>query len=68
MTDGEFATVESSVAAYNQATYDDLARVLVSREAVSTFQAKLVGYYAAKGVTVNAVKTGKSNIFFGSPL
>lgn len=68
LTDLEFATVTSSVAEYSQSTYDDLARILATRGSVSSFQSKLVGFYSAKGVTVSALNTGKSNIFFGSAL
>ena len=68
LTDGEFATVEATVADYTQATYDDLARILESREAVSTTQARLVSYYTARGVLIESWDAGKTNIFIGAVL
>lgn len=71
LTDQEYAAmnlvdVDSQV--YSQAAYGQLAAVLLSREAVSTMQARLVGVFAAKGVVVNAVSTAKTNIFIGGSL
>lgn len=68
MTDDEFATVESELPIYDQGTYDDLSRILESREAVSTMQERLLAYYTAKGVSINAANTGKSDIFLGAVL
>lgn len=68
MTDEEFATVESELPIYDQGTYDDLARILEGREAVSTLQERLQAYYKAKGVTITAAETGKSDIFLGAVL
>lgn len=68
MTDDEFATVESELPIYDQGTYDDLSRILEGREAVSTMQERLLAYYTAKGVSINAASTGKSDIFLGAVL
>ena len=68
LTDPEFAACESTLPLYDQGTYDDLAGVLESREAVSTAQERLVAYYTAKGVDVAANDTGTSNIFVGGVL
>ena len=68
MTDEEFATVESELPIYDQGTYDDLARILEGREAVSTMQERLQAYYKAKGVNITAAETGKSDIFLGAVL
>lgn len=68
LTDPEFDTVESTVTIYDQSTYDDLARVLATRESVSTYQDRLIAFYKAKGVDVTAASTAQSNIFIGSVL
>lgn len=68
MTDSEYLTVESTVADYTQSTYDDLARILENREAVSVTQARLSAYYTARGVLIESWDTGKTNIFIGAVL
>lgn len=68
MTDEEFATVESELPIYDQCTYDDLSRILESREAVSVMQTRLLAYYQAKGVNIAPAETGKSDIFLGAVL
>lgn len=68
LTDNEFDSVTASLPLYNQATYDDLSRILSEREAVSDMQDKLVAFYKAKGLDVAPADTGKSNILLGSPL
>lgn len=68
LTDSEFGTVTATIPAYDQSTYDNLASILESREAVSVLQDKLVAYYKAKGTDVAAADTGRSNIYIGSVL
>jgi len=68
LTDEEFETCTSELPIYDQGTYDDLARVLESREAVSTMQDRLLAYYEAKGVDISPADTGKSNIYLGDVL
>ena len=68
LTDNEFATTVATTPTYDQASYDDLARVLTSRSAVSTVQARLVACYKAQGVDVTAASTANSNIFLGAVL
>lgn len=68
LTDAEYATVTATLPLYDQASYDDLARILAARETVSTMQARLIGYYKAAGFDVTPAVTGKSNIFLGSVL
>lgn len=68
LTDEEFATVTATIQDYNQSTYDDLARILESREAVSLTQARLVSYYQARGALISALDTGKTNVFIGAVL
>ena len=68
LTDEEFATVTATVVAYDQATYDDLSRILESREAISTVQDRLYAYYKARGASINEASTGKSNILLGMVL
>ena len=68
LTDEEFATTVAIVPVYDQATYDDLSRILLSRGNVTDMQARLVSYYAARGVAVSPASAGDSNIFIGSVL
>lgn len=71
LTDGEYAGIDTSLltlSTYNQAAYDALAAVLDSREAVSTLQDRLVAFFEAKGVSVSAADTAKSEIYLGSVL
>ena len=68
LTDDEFNTVTASLPLYNQATYNDLSKILAERESISDMQDKLLAFYKAKGFDVSAADTGKSNILFGSPL
>lgn len=68
LTDLEFETVEAESQAYDQATYDDLARILDARDGISVFQGRLIGYYTAKGVAVTEIDTARSNILLGIPL
>lgn len=68
LTDAEFETVESTITIYDQSTYDDLARILIAREAVSVLKDRLVAYYKARGVDVTPINSGSSNIFIGGAL
>lgn len=68
LTDEEFETCTSTLPIYDQATYDDLSRVLASREMVSTYQDRLLAYYQARGAEITPAKTGKSNILIGGAL
>lgn len=68
LTDEEFALCESEIPIYDQASYDDLSRVLATREAVSTMQARLLAYYTARGVQLTAATTARSNIYLGDVL
>ena len=68
LTDEEFDTVEAELPLYDQATYDDLARICEARGSVNDSQERLVAYYTAKGVDVDANDTGSSDIYLGSVL
>ena len=68
LTDVEFATVVSDVPVYDQASYDDLARILATRNNVTDMQARLVAYYGARGFDAAPLQTGSSNIFIGAVL
>jgi hypothetical protein len=68
LTDLEFATVTSTDQLYDQLTYDDLMRVLVSRGAVSDQSVRLTAYYVALGANFTPAQTGRSNILIGIPL
>ena len=66
LTDEEYEATGTLVGLdYTQEHYDALAGVLASRESVSNLQEKLVAYFAAKGTSVVAASTGKSNILIG---
>lgn len=68
LTDVEYATATATVPVYDQETYDDLSRILLSRNDVTDMQARLVSYYAARGFAVSPAQTGDSNIFIGAVL
>lgn len=71
LTDGEYSGVNTSLltlSVYNQAAYDALASVLDTRDAVSTVQDRLVAYFKARGFDVEALNTGRTNIFIGAVL
>lgn len=68
LTDDEYATVTAELPLYDQTTYDDLSRILVARESVSTLQDRLYAYYTAKGVDITRAQTGKSDIYLGDAL
>lgn len=68
LTDPEFSSVTATETEYDQATYDDLARILAAREVVSDAQERLLGYYKAKGASITALDVAKSEIFLGSTL
>ena len=68
LSDEEYDGLEIQSAAYNQATYDAIAAILESREAVSTLKDKLIAYFSIKGVDVAPSATGKSNILVGAVL
>lgn len=61
-----FLNITSQV--YNQAAYDELSKVLTSREAVSTMQKRLLGVFQAKGAEITAIETAKTNIYLGDAL
>lgn len=53
---------------YNQAAYDELAKVLAARETVSDIQERLAGFFRAKGLEVAPLDTAKSEILVGLAL
>lgn len=53
---------------YNQAAYDELSKVLATRELVSTMQNRLIGFFNAKGLGVTPADVAKSEIFLGAEL
>lgn len=68
LTDVEYNSINFlnlEVNVYNQAAYDELAKVLQSREAVSTMQDRLVGFFKAKGIDVAPLETGSTQILVG---
>lgn len=68
LTDLEWASVTATIPIYDQASYNDLARILASREGVSNMQERLLGYYTARGVSITPANNSKSNILIGLPL
>ena len=65
LTDIEFDTVTASFAILEEATYNDLSAILISRGGVSDDSARLVAYYKANaGIDVVPV-FDRSNIFLG---
>lgn len=68
LNDEEFTGLSISVYGYDQATYDALLAVLVSRESVSSLRDRLYHIFKAKGAEINQTETGQSNIYVGSVL
>lgn len=71
LTDLEYSTINPlplEVNVYNQAAYDQLSKVLASRENMSTMQDRLAGFFRAKGLTTLTVAdTAKSQVLVGIP-
>lgn len=72
LTDTEYNSINFTkleVQVYNQSAYDELSKVLASRETMSTMQKKLAGFFQAKGLTdLTVADTAKSQILVGIPL
>lgn len=72
LTDEEYDSINFlnlTVQEYNQAAYDQLSKVLETRENVSTMQSRLAGFFKAKGLEALVVAdTAKSQILVGMPL
>lgn len=72
LTDVEYSSMNLlnvSINVYNQAAYDELAKVLAGRELVSDMQNRLIGFFRAKGLdTVQPLDVAKSEIFIGAPI
>lgn len=72
LTDDEYNSINFlnlEVMVYNQAAYDELAKILAARELVSDMQDRLVGFFKAKGLdTVQPLDVAKSEIFIGAAL
>lgn len=68
LTDEEFSGLSITEYDYDQATYDALLAVLVSREAVSSMRDKLLYYFKAKGATISEGSDANSQIYVGSVL
>lgn len=71
MTDVEYASVNVmgiTVNTYNQAAYDELSKLLLSRESVSNMQSRLLGVFQAKGAEITATVNAKTNILLGMVL
>jgi len=68
LTDPEFDTVLSTHQLFDQTTYTDLLNILNSRDTIGPYQARLLNFYQAKGVSIVAGKKAKSNIYLGSVL
>lgn len=72
LTDGEYNSinfVNITNGTYNQAAFDELSKVLASRETVSTMQKRLAGFFTSKGLdNLTVADTAKSQILVGIPL
>lgn len=71
LTDEEYDAINFlnvTLNTYDQGSYDQLSAVLLAREAVSTMQARLLGVFTAKGATITAAVTAKTNIYIGDVL
>ena len=72
LTDQEYSSMNLlnvTINVYNQAAYDELAKVLAGRELVSDMQDRLVGFFKAKGLdSVAPLDVARSEIFIGAAL
>lgn len=71
LTDEEYDSINFlnlTTNVYNQAAYDELSAVLLTRESVSTMQARLLGVFTAKGASIEGAVTAKTNIYIGDVL
>lgn len=72
LTDDEYDSINFlslDTGLYNQAAYDELSKVLASRELVSDMQDRLAGFFKAKGLTtLTEADNARSEIFIGSAL
>lgn len=69
LTDLEWESVDESIGSVlNQASYDQISEILEAREAVSTYQDRLLSFYQAKGVELTQNSTAQTNIFIGAVL
>ena len=71
LTDVEWNSINAmgmETQVYNQAAYDQLSKVLLSRENVSGLQVRLVGFFKAKGTDVVPADTARTEILLGIPL
>lgn len=71
VTDLEWASFNAlnvTTNTYDQAAYDEMDKILVSRDSVSTMRDRLVGVFKAKGGEITAIEQAKTNIFIGAVL
>lgn len=71
LTDEEYDSINFlslEVNVYNQAAYDELAKIMIARESISVLHDRLVALFKAKGTDVVAQSVGKSTIYLGSVL
>lgn len=68
LTDQEYDSInflELEINVYNQAAYDELAKVVNNRETMSTALTRLGGFFTAKGLEVSPASTSKTNVVMG---
>lgn len=71
LTDNEWDDVNAlkvTTNVYDQGSYDELSKVLTSRDSVSNYQEKLIALFKVKGFDAVPAKTGKSDILLGMVL
>lgn len=71
LTDPEYESITQTyleVNNYNQAAYDELSKILIAREAISTIIDNLTYLFKIKGLDVTVASQGKSTIYLGSVL
>ena len=71
LTDEEYNSmnfVNVTEQVYDQASYDELSKILAGRDQVSTMQSRLLGVFQAKGASITAAKVAGSQVFLGSVL
>lgn len=71
LTDVEYSSMNVlniTTGEYSQAAYDELTKVLQSRNGISQTQDNLTALFKIKGLGVTPAVVGKSNIFLGASL
>lgn len=68
LTDDEFNSLEIDAAGWDNVTYLALDSIVAARDSVSDARQRLRYVFQSKGVAIEDLDLGQSQIFIGSPL